>query len=114
MKHIALCLFLLALPLSAAEPVSITRSELDLKGETNVATYRFVHLSASGPAATDAAFDFDVSPEGQIDLIQSGGEIWFVGPPGQYRVKVISVRLVGGKPKLDRAVVTVTIGAGPL
>jgi hypothetical protein len=73
-----------------------------------------VELRAGGPAVQNAAFDWDVLPDGVADWRQRGDELTFVGPPNQeYRIKLLAIRIIDGKPHIDRAVKVVRIGEAP-
>lgn len=94
-------LVILSVPLLAAD--------LKITGETVVAPYRLVELSANG-ADADAALLWDVYPEELADIREVNGRLIFVAPPGVYKVKL---RTVKGKV-VDTARATVTITGTPI
>lgn len=81
--------------------------DLKIVGETKVPAHRLVRLEASG-AEPDAAILWDVIPEEVADVEERDGKLWFVAPPGQYKIKL---RTIKGKA-VQTARATVTIGDG--
>ena len=75
--------------------VAATPADLKIIGEARVAPYKLVKLQATG--ADDAALIWDIDKEDQIDLIENGSGMLFVGPPGEYKIKVRAIRFKDGK-----------------
>lgn len=79
-----------------------------------VAPATLVTLDATGSTGDDFLFDTDV--DDALYRVDSGGKLlYFAAPnaPGVYRFKVESFGITGGKVKVARAKVAVTVGGGP-
>jgi hypothetical protein len=99
--------FLLLLWCAAA-----SAGDLKITGETTVDQYKLVRLGVSG-LHSDAAtlWEFD---EDKLDGQEVGNGLLLTGPPGTYRVKVISIlRDEKGKTVVETARTNVTIKGQP-
>jgi hypothetical protein len=106
-KHKFCPLSILAVLLLAALPAF---ADVRIVGKTEAAPYTLVRLAAEGDVL-DAALVWEVSPEGAADVEENGGRLIFTGPPGVYRVRVLSIRIRDGKPLVESARATVMVGA---
>lgn len=101
MKRLSLLtLFLWLLPLGA---------DLRIEGEAKVAPYRLARLTAAGDTR-DAALIWDTSDEDRVDIEETPRGVVIVAPPGTYKIKCHAVRLKDGKPIIETARFTLTVG----
>lgn len=84
---------------------------LAVKGDKTVAPYKIVRLQAENPAPNSAIL-WDVTPEDVADVMEIDGQLFFVGPPGKYRVTCSEITIVGTKPVVRRTRTTVEITGG--
>jgi hypothetical protein len=96
-----LLLLLLAAPAAPAQ--------LRITGDTKVREHTIARLTAEG--AADAALIWDVDQEDKVDAIEWGSSLFFVGPPGSYRIKCRAIRVKDGRPIAETARATVVIEA---
>jgi len=87
-------------------------AEVRITGETKVPAYRIVRLAAAGDV-DGAALVWDVDREDAVDMVEVGGQLLLVGPPGTYKVKLRAFRTRDGKMSAETARVTVVIGDAP-
>lgn len=100
-------------PAQASQPPAAKPREanLTIQGDLNRPPYTLVQLSPGGVDA-GAAVIWDVFPEEQADIVETGGKLIFTGPPGTYKVKLRSIK--GSDVGTARATVTIgTPGPGP-
>lgn len=100
MRKALLCWLLLCVPCFG--------QALAVKGDKTVAPYKIVRLQAENPAPNSAIL-WDVTPEDVADVMEIDGNLFFVGPPGKYRVTCSEITIVGTKPVVRRSRTTVTI-----
>jgi hypothetical protein len=96
---------LIALLFSVAPPA---HAQLKITGETRCKIHRFVKLQAEGaPAGAALLWRWDKK---KLDGGKNGDGLWLVGPPGEYVVELIALRLdKEGKTTIDEASTTITI-----
>lgn len=96
--------FLLLTALVAPAP-----ADLAIEGPTRVAPYKMVRLQAKGYADKSAVlWRWDKK---KLDGGRSGDKLWLTGPPGEYVVECMAIRLDDkGQTVVEEAEVTVTIG----
>ena len=87
-------------------------ADVRIQGETKVPAYRIVRLSAAGDV-DGAALVWDVDREDSVDLVEVGGQLLLVAPPGTYKVKLRAFRTRDGKMSAETARATVVIGDAP-
>lgn len=106
MKRLPLLMILVLLPIKG-----VLAGDLRIGGETKVAPYRLVRLYPID-APPDAAVIWDVYPEEKADIQEEkGGRLFFVAPPGTYRIKLRTIKGI----EVQTARETITIGkADPL
>lgn len=88
--------------------VGVCFGELRIEGETKVKVYTIVKLEAMG-VSTSAQVDWTIEDSAgkEIDYIQTGAKLYFTGPPGVYKVSILSVDF--DKKKFEKTRVKVTI-----
>lgn len=83
-------------------------AQLKLDGETSIRRDTFGRLTASG-IAEGSALLWDVDREDEMSLLEIGNTLYFVAPPGTYRIKCRAIRLVDGRTIAETARVTITV-----
>jgi hypothetical protein len=107
MKRSLAVLFFLACPLLSAG------ADLKIAGGDKHAEHKLVRLTVEGQSE-GAALLWDVQPSDRADLFREDEtEAVFTGPPGEYRVRLLEIRLVDGKIRTRSTRRTVTIGIAP-
>lgn len=91
-----------------------SHAELKIVGETKVAPYRLVTLTAEGQDAK-AGMVWRVYPKVGVDRAKTAkGLLQFVAPPGSYTVELQTIRLnPAGETETEETEVTVVIGTTP-
>jgi hypothetical protein len=88
-------------------------ADVTVEGPAKVDPYKLVKLTAGGDTK-GAALIWDVLPEDAADVDDSvPGKLTFTAPPGVYKIKLRSITIANGVPKVDSARLTVTIGQPP-
>lgn len=88
-------------------------ADLKISAPEKSAEHKLVRLTAEG-VAEGAVLLWDVQPSDRADLFaEDASDTAFTGPPGEYRVRVVELRLVDGKLRSRSARRTVTIGTAP-
>lgn len=98
--------------LAATLLAHVASAELKITGDTKVAPYKLVRLSAEGLDAK-AGVIWRVSPNKEVSKASglTRGKLEFVAPPGEYTVDVLAVRLsADGGTVIEEAQASVTIG----
>ena len=105
MKHHLVAALAATLALAAIGPA---RAELKIAGELKVKRDRMVRLRAAGhDKAAAVTWRWDKK---KLDGGRSGDRLWLVGPPGEYVVECLAIKLgADGKTEIEEAEVTVSI-----
>lgn len=85
-------------------------ADLKIVGPSKIPQHKFVELSATG-VDPEAAVLWDVLPEEPADIREIDGRLYFVAPPGTYKIKLRSIK--GKKVETARHVVEIEGAVGP-
>lgn len=99
----------------AAIWASPAHAQCSIEGPDRTEPGRLVRLVATGPDTVKAACMWDVQPASRAELVEVGGVAVFSAPPGEYRVRLRVLRIVGDVPTTTNAEKVVRVsGAEPL
>lgn len=85
---------------------------LRIEGNLTVKQHRFVRLTAAGHDA-DAALDWTIDREADVDLVEVGDQLLFVAPPGEYVVTCTALKIDGKRLSKSKCRVRVIIEGNP-
>lgn len=110
MKRISPSVYLLTLLLTSFVYHNVS-AELTIVGVTKVKRDKMVRLEVSGYDAKAAiVWRYDKK---KLDGGKSGSKLWLVGPPGEYQIEAMAIRLDDkGTTVVEEAEITLTIGDG--